>query len=103
MKRQAVKLLSGTWKLLAILCLLFCLQRQLDSESSKVSSKKAMEKIEMLQNRRQEVNNNIIMVSLVPLHSVCNSKGVCGGSEILTLNQKLIFFFFHLTAETEHQ
>ena len=32
------------------------LQRQLDSESSKVSSKKAMEKIEMLNNRRQEVS-----------------------------------------------
>lgn len=31
-------------------------QRQLDSESSKVSSKKAMEKIEMLNNRRQEVS-----------------------------------------------
>lgn len=34
-------------------------QRQLDSESSKVSSKKAMEKIEMLQNRRQELRQNI--------------------------------------------
>ena len=46
----------------------FCLQRQLDSESSKVSSKKAMEKIEMLQNRRQEVNNNIIMVLSLLFH-----------------------------------
>ena len=61
-------MLSGAWKQLAIVCVslswfyTFCLQRQLDSESSKVSSKKAMEKIEMLQNRRQEVNNNIIMV-----------------------------------------
>ena len=36
-------------------CIIF-FQRQLDSESSKVSSKKAMEKIEMLNNRRQEVN-----------------------------------------------
>ena len=34
----------------------FFFQRQLDSESSKVSSKKAMEKIEMLNNRRQEVS-----------------------------------------------
>lgn len=34
-------------------------QRQLDSESGKVSSKKAMEKIEMLQNKRQEVKGNI--------------------------------------------
>ncbi|XP_078379288.1 cohesin subunit SA-2-like isoform X3 [Oculina patagonica] len=34
-------------------------QRQLDSESSKVSSKKAMEKIEMLNNRRQELRQNI--------------------------------------------
>ena len=35
-------------------------QRQLDSESSKVSSKKAMEKIEMLNNRRQEVNFDLL-------------------------------------------
>lgn len=34
-------------------------QRQLDSESGKVSSKKAMEKIEMLQNKRQELRQNI--------------------------------------------
>ena len=34
-------------------------QRQLDSESGKVSSKKAMEKIEMLQNKRQEVKRNM--------------------------------------------
>ncbi|PFX16109.1 cohesin subunit SA-2-like [Stylophora pistillata] len=34
-------------------------QRQLDSESSKVSSKKAMEKIEMLNNRRQELRQNV--------------------------------------------
>ena len=40
----------------------------MDSESSKVSSKKAMEKIEMLQNRRQEVNNNIIMVLSLLFH-----------------------------------
>lgn len=34
-------------------------QRQLDSERGKVSSKKAMEKIEMLQNKRQELRQNI--------------------------------------------
>ena len=37
----------------------FFFQRQLDSESGKVSSKKAMEKIEMLQNKRQEVKRNM--------------------------------------------
>ena len=40
-------------------------QRQLDSESGKVSSKKAMEKIEMLQNKRQEVKRN--------MHSLVNN------------------------------
>ena len=40
-------------------------QRQLDSESGKVSSKKAIEKIEMLQNKRQEVKRN--------MHSLVNN------------------------------
>lgn len=40
-------------------------QRQLDSESGKVSSKKAMEKIEMLQNKRQEVKRT--------MHSLVNN------------------------------
>ena len=45
------------------LCI-FLFQRQLDSESSKVSSKKAMEKIEMLNNRRQEVNISLLWSSV---------------------------------------
>ena len=96
-------MLSGTWTPVAILYVslswfyTFCLQRQLDSESSKVSSKKAMEKIEMLQNRRQEVNNNIIMVLSLLFHcTVFVTVKVSVGVRNINPEPEIIFFSFFI-------